>query len=75
MLKKNWIRVSKLLIVVFLFLVFKLETKEKRFVIDYRELNEEIVTDSTSLSLIEDMMDQIKEQKYFIKVDFKDVFN
>ena len=43
--------------------------------IDYRKLNEEIVIDSTLLSLIEDMMDQMERQKYFIKVDLKDVFN
>ena len=59
----------------FLFLVFKSETNKKRPVIDYRKLNKEIVTNSTSLSLIEDMMNQIKEQKYFTKIDLKDVFN
>ena len=47
--------------VVFLFLVLKFEINKKRSVIDYRKLNEEIVTDSTLLSLIEDMMNQIKE--------------
>ena len=56
MLRKDWIRVSKLLIVTFLFLIFKLETKEKRLVINYRKLNKKTVTDSTSLSLIKDMM-------------------
>ena len=40
----------------FLFLVSKLETDKKRLVIDYRKLNKEIVTDSTLLSLIRDMM-------------------
>ena len=59
----------------FLFLIFKSETNKKRLVIDYKKLNEEIVIDSTSLLLIEDMMDQIKEQKYFIKIDLKNVFN
>ena len=58
-----------------LFLILKFETNKKRFVIDYRKLNEEIVTNSTSLSLIEDMMNQIKRQKYFIKIDLKDAFN
>ena len=58
-----------------LFLIFKSEINKKRPVIDYRKLNEEIVTDSTFLSLIEDIMDQIKEQKYFTKVDLKNVFN
>ena len=43
--------------------------------IDYKKLNKETVTDFTSLSLIEDMMNQMKEQKYFIKVDLRDVFN
>ena len=44
----------------FLFLVFKFGTDKKRLVIDYRKLNKEIVTDSTPLSLIGDMMNQIK---------------
>ena len=61
MLKKNWIRVDKSLIVVFLFLMFKLETEKKRSIIDYRKLNKKTVTDSTSLLLIKDMMNQIKE--------------
>ena len=61
--------------IVFLFLIFKLETTEKRFIIDYRKLNKEIVTDLILLSLIKDIMNQIKEQKYFIKVDLKDAFN
>ena len=59
----------------FLFLIFKSESKEKRSVIDYKKLNEKIVTDSTSLLLIKDIMNQIKKQKYFIKIDLKDVFN
>ena len=58
-----------------LFLIPKFETDKKRFVIDYRKLNKEIVTDSTPLSLIKDIIDQIKEQKYFIKIDLKDAFN
>ena len=75
MTKKEWIRISKLLMTAFLFLIFKFETNEKRLVIDYRKLNKETVTDSTSLLLIGDMIDQIKEQKYFIKIDLKDAFN
>ena len=55
-IKKNWIRINKSLIITFLFLVSKLEIEEKRSIIDYRKLNEEIVTNSTSLSLIKDMM-------------------
>ena len=47
--------------IAFLFLVFKSEIDKKRFVIDYRKLNEEIVTDSIFLLLIRDMMNQIKE--------------
>ena len=39
-----------------LFLVFKLETDKKRSVIDYKKLNEEIVTDSTLLLLIRDII-------------------
>ena len=43
--------------------------------IDYRKLNEEIVTDSILLLLIKNIMNQIKEQRYFIKIDLKDAFN
>ena len=60
-IRKEWIRINKLFIITFLFLILKPETNEKQLVIDYRKLNEETVTDSTSLSLIKDMMDQIKE--------------
>ena len=58
-----------------LFLILKSETDKKRSVIDYRKLNEETVTDSIPLSLIKDIMNQIKEQKYFTKIDLKDTFN
>ena len=58
-----------------LFLILKPETNKKRPVIDYRKLNKKTVIDSTSLPLIGDMMDQIKRQKYFIKIDLKDAFN
>ena len=75
MMKKRWIRVSKLLIITSLFLIPKSETDQKQSVIDYRKLNEEIVIDSTLLLLIGDMMNQMKEQQYFIKIDLKDVFN
>ena len=75
MMKKEWIRPSKSPIAAFLFLISKPGTNKKRPVIDYRKLNEEIVTDSTPLSLIGDMMDQMKGQKYFTKVDLKDAFN
>ena len=58
-----------------LFLVFKLEIDKKRSIIDYRKLNEKIVTDSTLLLLIKNIMNQIKKQNYFIKIDLKNVFN
>ena len=58
-----------------LFLVSKSGTQKKQSVIDYRKLNKETVTDSTSLSLIGDMINQIKEQRYFIKIDLKNTFN
>ena len=61
MLRRNWIRVSKSLITTSLFLIFKLEIKEKRLIIDYRKLNKKTVTDSTSLSLIKNIMNQIKK--------------
>ena len=39
-----------------LFLVLKSETNKKKSVINYKKLNKEIVTNSTSLSLIEDII-------------------
>ena len=39
-----------------LFLILKFGTNKKRFIIDYRKLNEEIVIDSTLLSLIKDII-------------------
>ena len=61
--------------IAFLFLVLKSRTDKKRFVIDYRKLNEETVTDSILLLLIKDIMNQMKGQNYFTKVDLKNVFN
>ena len=46
--------------IVFLFLIFKSKIEKKRSIIDYRKLNKKIVRDSTLLSLIGDMMNQIK---------------
>ena len=60
MIKKEWIRISKSSMIVFLFLIFKSETDKKRSVIDYRKLNKEIVIDSTLLLLIKNMMNQMK---------------
>ena len=40
-----------------LFLILKFGTDKKRSIIDYRKLNKEIVTDSTSLLLIKNMID------------------
>ena len=59
----------------FLFLISKSRTNKKRSIIDYKKLNKEIVTDSISLLLIRDMMNQMKRQKYFIKIDLKNTFN
>ena len=47
--------------ITFLFLILKLEIDKKRLIIDYRKLNKEIVTDSTSFLLIEDIINQIKK--------------
>ena len=55
-IKKEWIRINKSSMTVFLFLIFKLETKKKRFIIDYKKLNKKIVIDSTSLLLIKDII-------------------
>ena len=58
---------------IILFLVFK--KNDKRFIIDYRKLNNVIITDSTLLLLIQDILDQLNKTKYFSKFDIKDVFN
>ena len=56
-----------------LFLVSK--KSDKRFVIDYRKLNSVTITDSISLPLIQDILDQLDKTKYFSKFDMKDAFN
>ena len=61
MIRKRWIRVNKSLMTVFLFLVLKSKMNEKRSIIDYKKLDKKIVTDSTSLLLIGDIINQIKE--------------
>ena len=73
LLRKRWIRLNKFSCGVSLFLISKKE--ELRPVIDYRKLNEITVTDSTSLSLIDDIMDQIQENSVFNKIDLKNAFN
>ena len=60
-MKKKWIRLNKLFMIAFLFVISKSESNKKRLIIDYRKLNKEIVIDSTSLLLIRNMMNQIKE--------------
>ena len=75
MLKKEQIRINKLLITVFLFLISKLRTNKKRHIINYRILNKKTITDLTLLLLIQDIIDQIEEQKYFTKINLKDAFN
>ena len=73
LLYKKWIRPNKFLYKIFLLLILKKE--RLKLVIDYRKLNEIIVTNSTSLSLINDIINQIQENTVFNKIDLKDVFN
>ena len=73
MLRKRWIRSSKSFIKTVLFLVLK--KNSKRLVINYRKLNNITITDSKSLLLIQDTLNQLKGTKYFLKFDIKDVFN
>ena len=47
----------------------------KRLVINYRKLNNVIITDSISLLLIQDILDQLNKTKFFSKFDIKDAFN
>ena len=56
-----------------LFLVFK--KNEKKLVINCRKLNNVIITDSTSLLLIQNILNQLKKTKYFSKFDIKNAFN
>ena len=55
-MKKEWIRFSKSFIIASLFLVLKSEINKKRPIINYRKLNEETITDSTSLLLIKNII-------------------
>ena len=65
LLHKKWIRSNKFSYRTFLFLILK--KKELRLVIDYRKLNEIIVIDSTLLSLIDNIINQIQENTIFNK--------
>ena len=56
-----------------LFLMSK--KNKKRLVVNYRKLNNVIIIDSIPLLLIQDILDQLKETKYFSKFDIKNVFN
>ena len=56
-----------------LFLISK--KSKKRLIIDYSKLNNVIITDSMLLSLVQDILDQLKKKEYFSKFDIKDVFN
>ena len=56
MLRKKWIRISKSLIITFLFLVLKSRTEERRLIIDYKKLNKKIVIDLILLLLINNIM-------------------
>ena len=73
LLRKRWIWPNKFSYEVFLFLILK--KRELRPVIDYRKLNEIIIIDSTPLSLINDIINQIQKNTIFNKIDLKDVFN
>lgn len=56
-----------------MFLVFKSE--RKRPVVDYQKLNSVTIKDSTTLSLIKDILDQIQRALWFIKIDLRNTFN
>lgn len=56
-----------------MFLVPKPE--RKRPVVDYRKLNEVTLKDSTTLPLIQDILDQIHGAQWFIKIDLRNAFN
>ena len=48
---------------------------ELRLCVNYRELNKVILKNCHSLSLITQMLDQLVEKQYFIKLDLKNVYH
>jgi hypothetical protein len=74
-LKKGFIRPSKSPMATPFFFVDKKGTAKKRPCQDYRYLNDWTVKNAYPLSLVSDIMDKIKDAKYFTKMDVQLGYN
>jgi len=72
-LKREFIKSLKLLTDYSILFVSK-KDKQKQLCVDYQQLNTITRQDSYSLSLIEELQDQLEKAKYFISLDLKDVY-
>jgi len=69
-LRKGYIRPSKLPQILPVFFVGK-KNRSKRIVIDYRNLNNQIVKNNYLLLLITDLIDNMGSKKIFMKIDLR----
>lgn len=75
LLKANLIRYSSSPYASPVTLAFKKEDGEKtRFCIDYRKLNEKVITDKYPMPLIRDIIDNLYDKKYFTVLDIRSGF-
>jgi len=72
-LKREFIKSLKLLTDYSILFVSK-KDEQKQLCVDYQQLNTITRQDSYSLSLIEELQDQLEKAKYFISLDLKDVY-
>ena len=73
-LKKGYIRLSKFPQTLLVFFVSK-KNGSKRMVIDYHNLNNQMVKNNYLLLLITDLIDNIESKKVFTKIDLRQRFN
>jgi len=68
-LRKGYIRPSKSLIASLFFFVSKKDSKKLRPCQDYRCLNEGTIKNAYPLPRVDELLDKLKEAKYFTKLD------
>ena len=73
-LKKRYIRLSKFSQTLLVFFVSK-KNRSKRMVMDYHNLNNQMVKNNYLLLLITDLIDNIESKKVFTKMDLRQRFN
>ena len=73
-LVKNWIRHSVSSAETLILFVLK-KDKRLQLYVDYRELNQMIIKNRHSLSLISKTLNRLSEAKYFIKLNLKDAYH